>query len=342
MPRIILNPIDSPSQATQGNIVVKIVILMLIPMDMFRDMEQYIRDKYERRLFMSPEAAASINATLSAHSSRNTGSGGSSFIGHANSPVAVAAMRYPLQMKSLQDMGFTEVAANQEALISTAGNLQQAIEALLSGSASRLQVSSPLTRNGSRERVDTVARGDTINAVSKKTSVVDDLAGIFGAPPPPPITSKMTSSSPSGSAPTVVASSSRHPPTSIMDMDLPVPNQEDGVSEEYEDFESAAHPKDSDGKTFLEASARRTAIFENGFADETPHVSGIPATSNAAGITESAITESRPSIADTSLGSNPWAKSADSTSVGREATGEAFDDIDPFRGYIPPTTSNKK
>lgn len=322
---------------------------MLTPMHVLRDMEQYIRDKYERRLFMSPEAAVSINVPLSVPSGKITGGGSCGSIGHANSPATMAAMRYPLQMKSLQEMGFTDVAANQDALLSTAGNLQQAIEALLSGRASRLQVSSPPLKSGrGEERLEVAAaRGATSNGASKKTSVVDDLAGIFGAPPPPPPPSSAAApiarSASSGSAPTTIASSSRNPPTSILDMDLPEPGQEDeGFSEEYEDFESAAHPRASDGQeSSEEVQSKRTAILDNGFADEASHVTSTSVTSNV-GITDNAITKSRPSIVDTGLGGNPWATSAENTSMQRGGAGEAFDDIDPFRGYIPPATSGKK
>lgn len=298
-------------------------------------MEQYIRDKYERKLFMSPEMAASLSARSPILPSAGVASVGGS-IGHANSPAAAAAMRYPLQMKSLQEMGFTEVTANQAALLATAGNLQQAIEALLSGRTGKLHVSPPPAARDARE-TGAPPRGEAADSAFQKKSVVDDLADIFGAPPPPPpAPAAVARSSQSGPA-SATASSSHYPSASILDMDLPAPGQEEEpLSDEYEAFESAVSARDSDRRTSAEEVAGPASVL-----DESRPSQPMAGATNGTGPAEPAATKARQSIVDTGLGPNPWATSTDSTSIGRGA-GEAFDDIDPFRGYLPPATSRKQ
>ena len=100
-------------------------------------MESYIRDKYERKLFMNPDARGS-----------DTRSGGSLPSGAAVASGRPDPTRYPLQMKALQGMGFTNLSANTAALATTHGNLQEALDILLASKASTLSVSPPAATRG--------------------------------------------------------------------------------------------------------------------------------------------------------------------------------------------------
>ncbi|PJF18784.1 Arf GTPase activating protein domain-containing protein [Paramicrosporidium saccamoebae] len=224
------------------------------------DMEQYIRDKYERKLFMGGESRAS------APKSRGSIPNGS---------VSSNAERYPLQIKSLGEMGFSDPAANSAALAASNGNLQEAIESLLAG------------KRGS-------PTGLQRSPAPKSTSPVDDLVDIFGALPPP-------SRSPPQQAPQS---------TSILDLDLPPPpTVENGAaSDDFEEFESASA---SQAINTHEAPLEK----KRSSVSEPPKVS--PALKSIASVA--------PDL------NNPWAS-------GSNGNGDAFDDIDPFRGF---TSSHK-
>lgn len=49
-------------------------------------------------------------------------------------PAQDPAVQYANQLQQLQDMGFSDAAANLQALIRTRGNVNAAVERLLSGS----------------------------------------------------------------------------------------------------------------------------------------------------------------------------------------------------------------
>lgn len=179
--------------------------------------------------------------------------------------------RYPLQLKSLREMGFSDVTANVAALNTSKGNLQEAVEALLAGKRG-----SPIDQ--------------TRQPPPKPTSPVDDLVGVFGAMEPP--------------------SSERAPQsTSILDLDFPPPptvsqtSIENGVSaeagefEEFEEFESAT------ASQTIKQPIKRASITEEEAPKHTPPLKTIPSVA--------------PDL------SNPWASGAS----------DAFDDIDPFRGF---------
>jgi hypothetical protein len=217
------------------------------------DMEQYIRDKYERKLFMGGESRASVPKS---RGSIPTGSAASN------------AERYPLQIKSLGEMGFSDLAANSAALAASNGNLQEAVESLLAGKRG-----SPV--------------GLQRSSVPKSTSPVDDLVDIFGALPPP-------SRSPPQNAPQS---------TSILDLDLPVENG--AVSDDFEEFESASASQVIN-KYEAPLEKKRSSV------SEPPNVS--PPLKPMASVT--------PDL------NNPWAS-------GPNGNGDAFDDIDPFRGFTP-------
>src|SRR5262249_39307117 len=118
-----------------------------------RDMEQYIRDKYERKLFMSAEYHKSLSHGPSRKSIPNAA------VVANSAERKTSPERYPLQLKSLKEMGFIDQSANAETLSRTGGNLQQTIEILLSNNISAPQREKP--------------------SENSKSSV-DDLASLFG------------------------------------------------------------------------------------------------------------------------------------------------------------------
>ncbi|KAJ1918902.1 Gtpase activating protein [Tieghemiomyces parasiticus] len=86
-----------------------------------REMEQYIRNKYERRLFMDRAARDDTGAgSTSASSGRTTSTSAASISGTS--------------MAKLRSMGFTDEMKNATALRRTRGNLEQAIDILVSDS----------------------------------------------------------------------------------------------------------------------------------------------------------------------------------------------------------------
>lgn len=237
-------------------------------------MEQYIRDKYERRLFMSSDARGRIDDGGQTTTSRASLS--------AASLPASAMERYPLQQKSLQEMGFTNPTANATALHASKGNLQEAIEALLA------------TKRGSP--TEEIPPKSTISP--KATSPADDLVDIFGAMPPPSKSSSVSQLPPSTSQ-----------STSILDLDLPPPPTATATgeaSDEFEDFESAKYVPPPQEPT------RRKPSLPEELDDATAPPKFTPPMKN--------ISSVAPDL------SNPWAS-------GNSGHGDAFDDIDPFRGF---------
>lgn len=90
-------------------------------------MEQYIRDKYERKLFMNPTQRSSVGpmALSSKRSSFDDDSGkAKGSIYNKSQPV------YFKQMQQLQDMGFTDKAKCTSALEATNGDVQACIDKL--------------------------------------------------------------------------------------------------------------------------------------------------------------------------------------------------------------------
>lgn len=267
------------------------------------DMEQYIRDKYERKLFMSSGATRSPPPPpTSSHYSRKNSIPNSS---------AGGDHRYPLQMKSLQEMGFNDGEANQAALLSTSGNLQQAIETLLAGKTGRLN----LNTSGNND-----ITGNKGANIKSSNSAADDLADIFGtisAPPPPPPPSSSSLST------AATYSASKNTSNSILDMDLPLSTSKDEIqrtneasSDEFEDFETAAEP------------TRGSFTANEPDNNKTLGTKSLPQVKTF-------------SQMDAAL-SNPWASNNNNTnnrSGNGESGGDAFDDIDPFRGFTPTNRS---
>lgn len=299
MPFIILILSDFPFRPTRGTCLSAPLTGSLL---LFSDMEQYIRDKYERKIFMSNEARASFQATQGAGGTNRKDSNASygvasppsssvwadSAEGRSSSPN----QRYPVQMQSLQEMGFSNAKANAEALAASSGNLQTAIESLLSHKTGALSLSQHRS-NSSRAS--------------------DDLVDIFGAPPP-------MSKEPS---------QSRHAPTSapvsILDADLPAPAFERPAesSDDFDDFEAApASPPVSTKPSFTAEesfSAHRPSLD----ATHSPF-EPLPAAHPPA--------KNLPSVMN-----NPWA--SNNADAGSSEAG-AFDDIDPFRGFTPSNRSH--
>ncbi|KAI9173144.1 Protein gts1 [Blastocladiella emersonii ATCC 22665] len=96
------------------------------------DLENYIRDKYERQSFMNATGRATFNtggygggASSSSHQHNHAshGSGGGVTPGAAN--------RWAGELRSLHDMGFTYDAWNVKALEQTKGDLQAAIDVII-------------------------------------------------------------------------------------------------------------------------------------------------------------------------------------------------------------------
>lgn len=283
-------------------------------------MEQYIRDKYERKLFMSADNAASF--------SRGAAAGGPAAVSTSRTAVArsgsigqgaTGAERYPLQMGSLQEMGFTDAAANQAALLSTSGNLQQAIEALLSGKAGKPK---------SREQEYAPS-----SSSQRKTNAADDLADVFGIAAHPPLISTAAKSSSASLRSADQSVSNRS--NSILDMDFPPPPTKEyqqpanDVSDEFEEFESA-----TDFKSSMNQLPSRTESLEPRRSSVTDHHDGF-------GEIKPSSQVKPVSSADTTLGGNPWASFTDGSGAAN-GTGDAFDDIDPFRGYNPTTSSTPR
>jgi hypothetical protein len=245
-------------------------------------MEQYIRDKYERKLFMSPDARGSMPVTAAARGN----------ISHSSSSSGTNIGRYPLQMKSLREMGFTDVNANAEAVNASKGNLQEAIEALLASKTSKISI-------GEERR----------ESMKRESSPTEDLVSIFGVPA---ISSSTTHKS------SITTNSENN---SILDLDLPPPTTErknSGVTlDEFEEFEAAAVP--------ASRYQRKAESSSNGHRPSVVDESTMTATTTAEIVTKA------PSTTKSSLPpamGNPWASN-------NSGNGDAFDDIDPFRGFTP-------
>ena len=90
-------------------------------------MEQYIRDKYERKIFMN---SSSVHRSSSIPSSTSAAAKTTA----ATTTTTTANKSYQEQMIKLREMGFTQPVANMTALQATNGNLQEAIDRLVSHS----------------------------------------------------------------------------------------------------------------------------------------------------------------------------------------------------------------
>lgn len=279
-------------------------------------MESYIRDKYERKLFMNPDTRGS-----------DIRSGGSPQWGAATAASGRPdPTRYPLQMKALQGMGFVNLTANTAALATTHGNLQEALDILLASKTSTLSVSPPAAaREPSRPPTG--------------STPAEDLVDVFSIPPP---SHRAAASSPPAGG------------KSILDMDtaeLQASSQEIHP-EEFEDFESAPAPRRLDRTESLKADD----LGAEGAPEAQHHDTTSAATAPYHPMT-SLKTRATPSLNDLS---NPWASNHNHSTSGdpigeaaRSQSGDldpsatarsssvasngndAFDDIDPFRGYTP-------
>lgn len=171
---------------------------------------------------MSPDARDMFARTAAANSSRSS-----------LSQYSLADERYPLQVRALIDMGFTDLQTNQAVLAATSGNLQQAIEALLAGKVGRTSF------------------GESSNVPKKSTSAAEDLIGVFDAPQSSPIASPTTQYN------------------SLLDMDAPLDvqpektengykNNAEELAEEFDEFASAptASTKQTRASTSSEPSRR--------------------------------------------------------------------------------------
>lgn len=219
--------------------------------------------------------------------------------------------RYPLQLKALKDMGFHDEAANIAAINSTAGNLPQAIDKLLSQRTSNMSLSSSPTL--------------------PTTKASDDLVDVFAVISPPPTTSHKAN--------TAAETSQTAPVMSILDLDpqqtaLMTEESKKGEEEdnevEFNDFESAPSPssrRPSSASAFVSASHHETTTPQK--LEELPtYISR-----NNSNITSSVA----------QMVSNPWSSLNEEDGDGRAAvggsrgtgsSGNVFDEIDPFRGFV--------
>lgn len=85
-------------------------------------MEQYIRDKYERKLFMNPNQRNSMGP-MTLTSKRNS-------FEAENSSKTSTAFAFSRQLQQLKEMGFQNHTKCMEALKSTNGDMQSAIDKL--------------------------------------------------------------------------------------------------------------------------------------------------------------------------------------------------------------------
>lgn len=271
-------------------------------------MEQYIRDKYERKTFMSNEARASLHTSQGAigmNKRDNPANYGAALPSSSSSIWATGGeshplsqnQRYPIQMQSLQEMGFTNTKANAEALGASQGNLQAAIESLL------VHKTGALSLNQHR---------------SSSSRASDDLVDIFGAPPPRDNHVSSTQAS-----------------VSILDADLPIPAPEHPAesSEEFDEFEAAPASPPTSFTADEPLSVHRSSLdATHSPFDTSPSSSTTAHHNHHHHHHHQPPTKNLPSVL-----SNPWA--SNNTDAGSNVAG-AFDDIDPFRGFTPSNRSN--
>ncbi|KAJ1987285.1 Gtpase activating protein [Dimargaris cristalligena] len=104
-----------------------------------REMEQYIRNKYERRLFM----------TQSSREDRSESSSSRPPTGSSRAAIGIS----DTSMSKLRSMGFTDDTRNAQALRRSHGNLERAIDILVS----EAPLSQPVSRTSSRTGASTPA-----------------------------------------------------------------------------------------------------------------------------------------------------------------------------------------
>lgn len=117
MPSTILIPQDSPFPLSPGiHLFLDNKLTFL-----FRDMEQYIRDKYERKLFMNPGSRTPSTAPMSLGSAARK-----SFMDSART----TSNDFSTEIRQLNEMGFTNRQKCLNALESSNGNISQSIDIL--------------------------------------------------------------------------------------------------------------------------------------------------------------------------------------------------------------------
>lgn len=295
-----------------------------------RDMESYIRDKYERKLFMSADAQDSfppVNKPTAQYASGPRGGN-------------LDTTRYPLQMKALQGMGFNDINANASALATTHGNLQEALDVLLASKANSLSMGGATE---SRSSVPTTQRQSDPSA---------DLVDVFSVPsPPPPPHHHHQHHQQEKDRPDLGSADNRNgnvpSSRSILDMDTEELQSTSALSEgeatdEFEEFESA--PAGPFQYSQANSLASNNVAPANKKALETkPHGSNMSPPLYMPPL------KAAPGTSSLSDLSNPWANNNTvddghghmglATSGGAKPSGsnsgDAFDDIDPFRGYNP-------
>ncbi|KAJ1660196.1 Protein gts1 [Dispira simplex] len=129
-----------------------------------REMEQYIRNKYERKLFMEAGGRSSSGLRMS-HSSRQRTTSSTRTYGSSSSSRTTSDSN----MARLRSMGFNDEIRNAKALRRAHGNLEQAIDLLVSEEPS----STPSTTSLSVAKSPTIA---AIKAPVKSSAMVDLLS----------------------------------------------------------------------------------------------------------------------------------------------------------------------
>ncbi len=292
------------------------------------DMEQYIRNKYERKVFMSSDGAVRRSAAPPAAPAGN----------RAAAPAASRAPEDSAALVALADMGFACREDAVAALQSTGGNLQRAIEILVSAAKTPPPPppsSSPGGLNGA------TAAASEPDAAVPKFSTKDDLESIFGV-------AQLCSALPTAAC-----------------ADAPAPGEAGSSTacEDEEDFTDfamapppaaqqarqmpaqAAMPEEGAASSFYANGADLSALDdhrrgrgEGHGGREHARRAPLEAAASLVGSTD------RPSIV------NPWASPPlagaaplDRREGGAQAAADAdaFCDIDPFKDFHSPTSSRR-
>ncbi|KNE71323.1 hypothetical protein AMAG_15562 [Allomyces macrogynus ATCC 38327] len=120
-----------------------------------RDLENYIRDKYERRVFASQAGRAAAMGSSSGSAGVN---------------------RYPTELRQLHDMGFTYDPWNNQVLNETKGNLQAAIDKLITMGTPPSTSSSGPSRSAPQPHAVPLAHAKVV--VDKSSPLLRQLKGM--------------------------------------------------------------------------------------------------------------------------------------------------------------------
>ncbi|KNE72108.1 hypothetical protein, variant [Allomyces macrogynus ATCC 38327] len=120
-----------------------------------RDLENYIRDKYERRVFASQAGRAAAMGSSSGSAGVN---------------------RYPTELRQLHDMGFTYDPWNNQVLNETKGNLQAAIDKLITMGNPPSTSSSGPSRSAPQPHAAPLAHAKVV--VDKSSPLLRQLKGM--------------------------------------------------------------------------------------------------------------------------------------------------------------------